>query len=274
MKIKVDKERCIGCGLCAKVCPFMVFEAKEKACIKRDDSCVSCFQCIAVCPEGAISSEDCYPEDMQSYNEPFNPSPEDVINFMKTRRSIRLYQKRKIEDEKIRYIMEAGRLSPTGCNRQSLRFILLDNKLEEFKLLCMRRTKEYVLNTPSEASVLTQQKKDKFSYLYDEYLRTGQDFLFFNAPALLVIVADTRPGGNYTLDGGIAAAHMALMAYACGLGVCYVGNLKLAAEICTDLKKYLGLKEYEEIVASMSIGYPDIKYQRTVSRKKADISYM
>lgn len=70
-------------------------------------------------------------------------------------------------------------------------------------------------NMPDSDSVLTQQKKDKFSYLYDVYLGTGQDWLFFNAPLLLIIAADTRPGGNYTLDGGIAAAQMALLAQAC-----------------------------------------------------------
>lgn len=138
MKIKIDSQRCIGCGLCAKVCTAMLFEIKDKACINNGE-CISCFQCIAVRPTEAVSNEDCYLEDMQEYDQiSFNILPKNLLNFMKTRRSIRVYQKREIEAEKIRNIIEAGRFSPTGCNRQLLRFILLDDKLEEFKVLCMR----------------------------------------------------------------------------------------------------------------------------------------
>lgn len=274
MKIRIDNEKCNRCGLCAKVCPSMLIEIGDDPCIKEGD-CFSCFQCIAVCPMGAVSHEDCLMEDMQGGGRLLlNMTSEDVLRFLGTRRSIRLYQKRKVEAEKIEDIIEAGRLSPTGCNRQTLKFILLDKNLEEFKLLCMRGMKEYVEKTPDEISVLTQKKKYKFSYLYDVYKEKGEDWLFFNAPQLLIIAADKRPGGNYTLDGGIAAAHMALMAYTYELGLCYVGNLKLAAEICPSIREYLGLKEYEEIVTSMVLGYPGIKYQRTVSRKKADTRYI
>ena len=271
MEIKINKNTCKGCGLCAKVCTARLIDVKDKACIK-EGNCNACYQCIAVCATEALSSEYCDPDEMLYYDKAsFEISPENLINFMKTRRSIRVYQNKEIEYEKIMNIIEAGRYSPTGCNRQSLRFIIMCDKLEEFKRMCMYRTKEYVENTSEETDKLTPQKKEKFSLLYNLYIETGQDWLFFNAPVVLIIVADQRPGGDYTLDGGIAAANMALMAHANGLGACFVGNVKLAAEICPDLKEYLGLKEYEEIVTCMTLGYSNIKYQRTVGRKKANI---
>ena len=36
---------------------------------------------------------------------------------------------------------------------------------------------------------------------------------------------------------------------------------------------FLGVKEGKKIVTCMVIGYPDVKYFRTVPRKEADISW-
>ncbi|MHA1197311.1 MAG: DUF362 domain-containing protein [Promethearchaeota archaeon] len=46
MKIKVDIEKCVGCGTCVETCDKVVVDA---------DQCVGCGRCIKVCPQGAIS---------------------------------------------------------------------------------------------------------------------------------------------------------------------------------------------------------------------------
>ena len=54
--VKVDKNKCIGCGLCASICP-QVFEMKEgKALVKeaKDLPCVK--EAIESCPVEAISN--------------------------------------------------------------------------------------------------------------------------------------------------------------------------------------------------------------------------
>ncbi len=54
--VKVDKEKCIGCGLCAEVCPE-VFEmgddTKAKVKAQKDIPCVK--DAIDSCPADAIS---------------------------------------------------------------------------------------------------------------------------------------------------------------------------------------------------------------------------
>ena len=53
--LKVDKEKCIGCGKCTEVCPHKVFELKaRKAEIIEIDACMECGGCAINCPSKAI----------------------------------------------------------------------------------------------------------------------------------------------------------------------------------------------------------------------------
>ena len=57
------------------------------------------------------------------------------MNFfevIKKRRSIRKYKEKPVEDEKLKLILEAGRLAPSARNRQAWRFIVIkDEKIKE-----------------------------------------------------------------------------------------------------------------------------------------------
>lgn len=65
--IKIDEEKCNGCGLCAKAChEGAIGMVGGKAKLLRDDYCDGLGNCLPVCPTGAISFEE---REALEYNE-------------------------------------------------------------------------------------------------------------------------------------------------------------------------------------------------------------
>ena len=53
--LSLDDEKCVGCGKCAEVCPYGVFDLDEgKARVAEKDLCMECGACALNCPAGAI----------------------------------------------------------------------------------------------------------------------------------------------------------------------------------------------------------------------------
>ena len=55
--LKLDRELCIGCGMCEIVCPHAVFEMADDglATIRDRDACMECGACSLNCESEAIS---------------------------------------------------------------------------------------------------------------------------------------------------------------------------------------------------------------------------
>ena len=65
--ITIDKEKCNGCGLCAKACHEGAIGMVEgKAALLREDYCDGLGDCLPTCPTGAITFEE---REAPAYNE-------------------------------------------------------------------------------------------------------------------------------------------------------------------------------------------------------------
>ncbi|GHS87868.1 ferredoxin [Synergistales bacterium] len=53
MRMRLDKEKCVSCGSCERVCPMNCVDTKNKT--LENDRCVLCMNCAAQCPKGALS---------------------------------------------------------------------------------------------------------------------------------------------------------------------------------------------------------------------------
>lgn len=56
-QLSLDREKCVGCGLCVDICPHAVFEiGDKKAEIVRLGNCMECGACAQNCPVDAIKA--------------------------------------------------------------------------------------------------------------------------------------------------------------------------------------------------------------------------
>ena len=53
MKVKVNKDKCIGCGRCEDVCWYKGIEVEDRKAHKTEN-CIGCGYCFQVCPTKAL----------------------------------------------------------------------------------------------------------------------------------------------------------------------------------------------------------------------------
>ena len=269
----VNKEKCVGCGLCIRDClRNTIFMRDGKAEIDVS-GCIKCGHCISVCPQDAVTigsiENTQWDLDGSGAKRGGAPEAEDFLDFLKFRRSIRQYKKQEIEPEKLEMIIEAGRYSPTAGNRQQNRFIILKEKVEQVREASIKVLKDAAENHTIDLGAREIYRKS-WARMYDDYTAGRRDRMFFDAPAVILIVSDES--NHYAeIDGGIAASRMELQANALGLGVCYIGFLNTAMEFDGKIKELAGIKEGEKLAVAFVTGYPDVEYQRPAPRKPANV---
>lgn len=271
---KVDKEKCIGCSQCVNDCFFNhIILENEKAEIKNE-TCLKCGHCIAVCPTNAISTDDYDMNDVIEHDkDSFTIESENLLNFIKFRRSVRSFKNKEVEKEKIEKIIEAGRFTQTATNSQDVSYTVVTNKIEKLKELAFKSLNqkgEYILNNLTPETEHLKRYATLWTYFYKAYKEDPikNDKLFFNAPTVIIVTS------NNEFNGAIASSNMNLMIDALGLGTFYSGFLKIASDNNKEILDLLEIKDNKKIVACMVVGYPNIKYKRTVPRKKADINWI
>lgn len=270
----VDKEKCIACQQCIKDCPVHIISLKDGKADIFGDNCLKCGHCVAVCPVEAVSTDDYNMDEVKPYDEDaFSVDPETLLNFIKFRRSIRRFKNKDIEQEKILKIIEAGRYTQTGTNSQDVSYIVVREHLDVLRNLTYESLKqkgEYILANPTPETEYLKRYASMWVNMYSKFKEDpfNNDALFFNAP-LAIFVTSPSP-----LNGGLSSSNMELMTDALGLGTFFSGFSIAAAKDNKEILNLLGVTNGNHLISCLVIGYPDIKYQRTVPRKEANVNWI
>lgn len=127
---KVDREKCIACRQCIQDCPTRVISLKDGKADINNEGCIKCAHCVAVCPVDAVSTDDYNMSEVKPYNkETFTVEAENLLNFIKFRRSVRRFKNIPVEKEKLKQIIEAGRFTQTSTNSQDVSYTVVTDKL-------------------------------------------------------------------------------------------------------------------------------------------------
>lgn len=270
----VNTDKCIGCTLCTKDCivnDIVMIYGKSHI---KNETCVKCGHCIAICPVGAISSDDekeYSMNEVKEYNdEDFSIDSEVLMNFMKFRRSVRLFSTKDVEEENIEKIIEAGKFTQTSGNMQDVSYVIVKDKIQELRKMVLQTLNSQADNLLSDETTPAQIKMyaNMWKSMYKNFIENpnGEDKLFFKAPLLIIIKS------NNMVNGALAASKMELMTNALGLGTYFSGFLSRAVSFNPEIGKFLQIGDNEELVACMVIGYPKVHYKRTVPRKDVNIT--
>lgn len=147
----------------------------------------------------------------------------DTYRAIVNRRSIRRFEQSPVPEEVIKKCVNAGRLAPTGTNRQPLKFISITERLKD--VFDCTKWAGYLDWSPSR----------------DEMPR-----------AYIAILKDKERGSK--IDVGIAAENICLAAFNEGFGTCMLGSIDRG-----KLRDILPVPSDYDIEILVAMGHPDQK---------------
>lgn len=266
-KVNIDQKKCIGCGLCARDCFQNVIEiVNQKAEVSEiKEKCIECGHCIAICPMNAVTLDEYDMSDIILFSDDnFEIDPNKFLNHLKLRRSIRNFTNTRVPVEILYKIIEAGRFSPTGGNRQNVTYTIVQNEFEIVKKLVFEELNEMGMESLKKR-IEGKRYHEIFIKMYQDFINANVDSLFFNAGTLIAVSSNSSEAAM------IAAAHMETMVYALGYGMLYSGLTVSAIAHSKKLQGYFINHYNYKVHAVLVIGEPNVRYFRSVPRKEADI---
>ncbi len=150
-----------------------------------------------------------------------------TLDAIKTRRSIRKFQKTPIKEETLLNLVDCARLAPYPANLQPLKFAIISEP---------------------------EQVETMFAYTkWAGYLENGAPLPEERPVAYLVILGDTTIKSNqeFKVETGIAGSHIVLGAMDYGIATCWLGALDR-----TGIAELLQLPENLMVQDAIALGYP------------------
>lgn len=297
VKMLIDHETCTKCGLCFEICPVLAFtwqkgEFPERN-PERHEICMECGQCMAVCPRKSVFigrmdyERDFIPLDRE------HPDYQAFISLAASRRSIRNFKDQPVPRELLDKIVAAMALAPMGFpphktrltvvqERASIEYMLplmidfYDKMLGWYRNPLMRQFLKRDAGPEAFATIkghLIPILQAKLPDMKKNSGKGGRDEIARGAPVLILLHAP-RLAENHTQDANIALAYGLLSAHALGLGATAISLIPPAINNSSELKQFLGLEADQDVTASMIVGYPRYRFQRSIRRDLAEVRWV
>ena len=248
---ELNRERCVSCGLCARVCPQAVITYEDGAPVLHPERfCLECWHCAAICPQKAIEQEglDLYP-----------PVPEDELERLVTmRRSARHFKREPPDRAVLDRAMELAAWAPVGRNLHTWGWTALYGAEQVERL---------------RALVLAWGEAEPQYRGLIETARGHRDQMFCGASCILFVhnLTDTH---NRETDSAIAATTAELLLNRQGVGTCWGGLLRRAVNACPEARELLGLPAERDVYAVLLAGIPEGEpYLRPAYRARPEIRW-
>lgn len=263
-------DRCVRCGLCAELCVrgIIGLNKPDKPFVRPEDenNCIQCGQCVVFCPKSCCRL-DFQPEaDRVPVHPSRLPDAETAELFLRSRRSVRKFEDRPVDEGMLRRIMETVRYAPTASNSQLVRWSIVGTRAKTVEIGAMVVETMRRIADPALAG--------KYRGVIDAWDK-GVDSIFRGAPELAIARIDEQH--RFPNDADLALTYFELAAHANGIGCCWAGYFIGACRRNPDLSRLVGARDGEIVVGAQMFGYP----RKSVAvghllppRKKPDVTFI
>lgn len=269
----IDPEKCKRDGICAKECPTKIInftnnEGFPTPAENAEENCLNCGHCVAVCPHSALTLNKMILDEYSLLQKDLLPSPENIKQFLTSRRSIRNYQKKAVSHDLLAELIDLGRFAPTGSNKQQVHWRVFEDttKIHHLSSLVIDWVKLMVKKLPDPIMV---KRMDRLVSSWEN----GEDRIVHGAPHLIVTHSPSNLPSAPS-DCVIALTYLELYAFSKGLGTCWAGYLTSAANSYAPLTEALGLPKGHKCYGAIMLGYPQFDYYRIPNRNAPLVTWL
>lgn len=172
----------------------------------------------------------------------------ETIQTILNRRSIRRFDTRQVEEEKLQQILKAGLYAPSAGGRQGVLFAVCQDREVNERLGRIKRANSH----PRMATEHCYVSREQPSIADDPEIKNA----FYGAPSVITLFAPK--GFLFAVDDcAVAAENMMLAAASLGIGSCYIGQgwTAFADPYGQEILKTWGIRTDHYAVMQLLLGY-------------------
>ncbi|MBN1381474.1 MAG: nitroreductase family protein [Deltaproteobacteria bacterium] len=278
--VEIDRTLCNQCDICVTRCPRCFSHTDDGIRVDAHiETCNLCGHCVSLCPQDAITHQKMDMRGFKSAKKKITFEADQFIEFIKQRRSHRHFTNKKIPRADLETLIDTCRYAPTGSNVQTVEILVVqdperiktlsDLTVDYFQVM-MEKAEKSVERLMAEGKEIPGELQLVYSRAeYRKRLMTardaGLDPIFHRAP--VVVIFHSPALTSTPKDNCVIAAHtMALTARTMGLETCYIGLFEGAAMTSKLIRGNLNLPTGHNVYSVLIMGYPRLKFRKTVDR--------